>query len=129
MIELNPDIVRFIIDKAREFQTSTELDLSEAPESLEIDEWGEEVLAEYEEDLTYQELATTIDDLEPDQQISLVALMWLGRGDFSIEEWPEALSRAGEEHNRRTAQYLIATPLLADYLEEGLALHGYEDED
>ena len=27
-----------------------------------------------------------------------------------------------------TADYLIATPLLADYLEEGLSLHGYEDE-
>jgi len=32
-------------------------------------------------DPTYAELKTTIDDLEPDQQIRLVALMWLGRGD------------------------------------------------
>lgn len=129
MIELNPDTVRFIADKAREFQAGDSVNLPEAPVALEIDEWGEQVLAEHAENFTYRELASTIDDLEPDQQVSLVALMWLGRGDFTLDEWPQALVRAGEEHNARTAQYLIATPLLSNYLEEGLALHGYDDED
>jgi len=87
VIELNPDTVRFIIDKAREFQTHEDLDLSEAPASLEIGDWSDEALAGFSEDFTYQELESTIEDLEPDQQISLVALMWLGRGDFSIEQW------------------------------------------
>lgn len=128
MIELNPDTVRFIIDKAREFQTHEDLDLSEAPDSLEIGDWSDEVLAGFTEDFTYQELESTIDDLEPDQQVSLVALMWLGRGDFSLDQWDEALGRAADEHNARTARYLIATPLLADYLEEGLAQHGYDEE-
>jgi len=128
VIELNPDTVRFIIDKAREFQTHEDLDLSEAPDSLEIGDWSEEVLSGFTEDFTYQELESTIDDLEPDQQISLVALMWLGRGDFSLDQWDEALARAADEHNARTARYLIATPLLSDYLEEGLALHGYDEE-
>jgi len=128
VIELNPDTVRFIIDKAREFQTHEDLDLSEAPASLEIGDWSDEALAGFSEDFTYQELESTIEDLEPDQQISLVALMWLGRGDFSIEQWQEALDRAADEHNSRTARYLIATPLLAEYLEEALALHGYDDD-
>ncbi|MEQ8859147.1 MAG: DUF3775 domain-containing protein [Pseudomonadales bacterium] len=128
MIDLNPDTVRFIIDKAREFQASDSVNLPQPPVSLEIDEWGERALAEHTEDFTYLELASNIEDLEPDQQICLVALMWLGRGDFSIEDWDQALQRAREEYNARTAQYLIATPLVADYLEEALSLHGYEDD-
>jgi len=37
-------------------------------------------------DFAYEELKTTIEDLEPDQQVCLVALMWLGRGDFTLED-------------------------------------------
>jgi len=129
MIELNPDTVRFIADKAREFQIGNALDLPQTPVSLEIDAQTEAVFAEHAGNSAYQELLTTIEDLEPDQQVSLVALMWLGRGDFALDEWVQALTHAGAAHNSRTAQYLIATPLLADYLEEGLAMHGYEGED
>ena len=70
-------------------------------------------------------MKATIGDLDPDQQICLVALMWLGRGDFALEEWDDALEQARDAHNDRTSDYLIATPLVADYLEEGLNLHGY----
>jgi hypothetical protein len=84
------------------------------------------VLADHEGDTTFAELKYTIDDLEPDQQVCLVALMWLGRGDFALEEWEDALAAARQSYNARTAEYLIATPLVADYLEEGLNLHGYE---
>ncbi len=53
--------------------------------------------------------------------------MWLGRGDYSLEEWQSALERAGESWNERSAEYLIRTPLLADYLSEGLAQFSMED--
>ncbi len=51
--------------------------------------------------------------------------MWLGRGDFDIEEWGTALAEARSNRNARTASYLLGTPLVADYLQEGLSLHGY----
>jgi hypothetical protein len=127
VIDLNPDIVNFIIDKSREFQAKDSVSIPEPPGSP-TEDWAEQVLADHVEDFTYQELASTIDDLEPDQQISLVALMWLGRGDFTLEEWDDALAQATDAYNARTAEYLIATPLLSDYLEEGLNLHGYESE-
>ena len=41
--------------------------------------------------------------------------------DFVIVEVDEALRIATEEHNNRTAEYLLGIPLLPDYLEEGLA--------
>lgn len=56
----------------------------------------------------------------------LVALMWLGRGDFTLEDWEDAIATALAAYNARSADYLIATPLVADYLQEGLSLHGYE---
>jgi hypothetical protein len=104
MSNLNVETVRFVIDKAREFQM---LDVEETDET------------EFR-DPAYAELKATINDLEPDQQIHLVGLMWLGRGDYAVEEWQRALNDARDQWNARTAEYLIGTPLLADYLSEGL---------
>jgi hypothetical protein len=126
MIELNPENVYFIIQKAREFQVEEGDDDLESPADLEDLEALEAHEHEMDEDVSQDELMAAIDDLEPDQQISLVALMWLGRGDYEIEEWAEALEDARDAWNNRTARYLIGIPQLADYLEEGLALHGYE---
>ncbi|MEQ9350842.1 MAG: DUF3775 domain-containing protein, partial [Alphaproteobacteria bacterium] len=46
------------------------------------------------------------------------------RGDFERSEWAEALTLARDRHNDHTATYLLGMPLLADYLEEGLAAFG-----
>lgn len=125
MLELNPETVCFIIDKSREFHAKEQVTIPEAPSSP-ADDWARQVLADHLDDFSYRELKTNIDDLEPDQQITLVALMWLGRGDFDLEEWSDALEAARQAYNGRSAEYLIATPLVADYLEEGLNLHGYQ---
>ena len=117
--ELNRDTVQFIIDKAHEFHARDDVTFSEEPEIAD-EFWSSQVTADFGGDPYYRELKTTINDLEPDQQVSLVALMWLGRGDFSIEEWKQALLNAGESWNDHTADYLIGTSLLADYLSEGL---------
>jgi hypothetical protein len=124
MIDVNPETVCFIIGKAREFHAKEQVSIPEPPNSP-TDDWAMQVLADHIDDFTYRELKATIRDLDPDQQVFLVALMWLGRGDFLLEEWPEALETARDAHTNRTAEYLIATPLLPDYLEEGLSQHGY----
>jgi hypothetical protein len=67
---------------------------------------------------------TFIGALSEDEQIELVALAWLGRGDGTIEDWSDLRAQAASAHNRRTAQYLLGLPLLADHLEEGLSLFG-----
>jgi hypothetical protein len=123
MLDLNPDTVCHIIDKAHEFQVKEGVSIPEPPNSP-SDDWAMQVLADHEDDLTYQELVGVIDELEPDQQVQLVALMWLGRGDFEVDNWSSAVEAAGEAWTARTAQYLIATPMLADYLAEGLDLMG-----
>jgi len=123
MLEVSTDIIQAIIDRAHEFHGKEGVVIPESPEEPGGD-WAMQVLASHTGDMTYQEVRNIINDLEPDQQVQLVALMWVGRGDFSEEEWGEALEQAGDNWNKRTAEYLLATPLLADYLEEGLSVMG-----
>ena len=75
------------------------------------------------------ELVSFIRGLNVDEQIDLVALMWLGRGDGSLDNWDELRAPAAQAHNNRTATYLIETPMLGDYLEEALSEFGLSLED
>ena len=123
-MDLNPDTVFFIIDKAQEFHVKEQVTIPEEPLSP-TDDWARQVLADHADDPVLQELLIAIDDLEPDQQVTLVALMWVGRGDFSADEWDTAIDSAQESWNERSAQYLIGTPLVADYLSMGMEELGY----
>ena len=124
-MDLNPETVRFIIDKSREFHVKEQVTIPEEPLSP-SDDWARQILADHADDPSYQEVKSTVDDLEPDQQVTLVALMWLGRGDYDVEEWDGAIENAQDSWNERTAEYLLGTPLVADYLSEGLVALGYD---
>ena len=123
-MDLNPDTVYFIIDKAQEFHVKEQVTIPEEPLSP-SDDWARQVLADHADDPVLQEIILAIDDLEPDQQVTLVALMWVGRGDFSADEWDKAIENAQDSWNERSAQYLIGTPLVADYLNMGMEELGY----
>ncbi len=116
---LNRENVLFIAGKAQRFHAQEQVTFPETSLSP-TDDWALQALAAHADDPVLQELIEAIDDLEPDQQVALVALTWLGRGDFSIDEWDSALAQAGESWNERTGEYLAGTPLLADYLTAGL---------
>jgi hypothetical protein len=128
MLDLSPEIVCMIITRAREFHAKEEVVIPEEPGAPSGD-WARQVLADHEDDLTLQEIVETINGLEPDQQMNLVALMWIGRGDYDAAEWEDVLEQAGEMWTPQTAQYLMARPLVADYLEEGLIGLGYSCQD
>ena len=80
-----------------------------------------DVLENKPEDPVYRELLSFIRALDEEEQITLVALAWVGRGTYDVSEWQQALDTARSERNARTAEYLLGLPLLRDYLEEGLA--------
>lgn len=83
-----------------------------------------DVLEDSRKDPVRQELVTFIRELNIDEQLDLVTLAWVGRGDGGLEDWHRLRALAGQEHYSRVAQYLLGMPLLADYLEEALALFG-----
>jgi hypothetical protein len=125
-LTISPEQVCFVIVKAREF------DVKDSNSELEggsngADDQMLSVLEDSREDSVQQELNSFISGLSEDQQIDLVALAWLGRDDNTIEDWPAIREEAASAFNPRpgfTARYLLGMPLLADYLEEGLALFG-----
>lgn len=124
MLNVNPDIVCTLIERAREFHAKEGVVIPDETTSTSGSP-ASEMLADHQGDPTFQEFKTTVEDLEPDQQVALVTLMWVGRGDFDVSEWNAAFRQAGEEWTSHTAEYLLTTPLVADYLEEGLAALGY----
>lgn len=78
------------------------------------------------------ELRAFIERLSDEEQVSLVALMWIGRGAFEPEELEEAKLTAAEEATTPTADYLLGTPHLSDHLENGLdalGLSAMDEED
>ena len=120
MFNLSTEIICDIIVRAREITIEDELFVPGDPDSPAIDN-AKPILAEDEKDLTPIEVKKIISELEPDQQHELVALMYLGRGDFEKTEWHAALKEAKNIPLYKTADYLISHPMLANYLQEGLA--------
>ncbi|MAM63627.1 DUF3775 domain-containing protein [Maritimibacter sp. UBA3975] len=70
-----------------------------------------------------------IEDLNTDEQASLVAVMWIGRETFEADDLEEAIATAKAEATAPTGDYLLGETLLADYLEAGLDALGYSVED
>jgi len=128
MLSVHPDTICFIIAKAREFQAKEQVVIPETPSSP-SDDWALQVLADHIDDLSLLEVKTAVQDLTAEQQAELVALMWLGRGDYDIEDWYTAIEDARHAQSDNTAQYLLAHPYVSDYLEEGLIQHGYSCEE
>jgi len=123
-LSISEEKLCFIIAKAREFDVK---DVVTDPDdsSNATDDAMLSVLEDHKDDPVVQELVAVIFAMSEDEQIDLVALTWLGRGDGTIEDWSELRGEAARAHNRRTASYLLGIPLLADYLEEAISQFGF----
>jgi hypothetical protein len=125
---ISTETVCFIIVKAREF------DVKVAPEELDdgsnpSDDDEQRILEDYADDPTYEELRSLLASQSDDDLRELVALMWIGRGDYTADDWDDVLAEVEDVRERHTVDYLIGTPLLADYLEEGLSQFGLSCEE
>jgi len=120
-LAISPEKVCFIIERARDFEIRDEAADSDLDAS---DDTTAPIPEEDEEDAVEEELTTFVDGMSEDEQIDLVALAWLGRGDGSVGDWADLRQQAAEAHNERTAAYLLGIPLLPDYLEEALSAFG-----
>lgn len=122
-LQISSDKVCFIIVKARAFDGKDVLTDVDSGSNA-ADDGMRDVLEDGPDDPVLVELVGAIATLNEDEQIDLVALAWLGRGDDSVGNWPSLRAQAEQRRNRRTARYLVGMPLLGDYLEEGLSLMG-----
>jgi hypothetical protein len=127
-LTISPEKVFFAIVKAREFDAKDAV-TDPDPGSNPSDDRDAAVLEDHADDPVVEELTSFINSLSEDEQIDLVALAWLGRDDYTTDDWSEVRAEASRAHNKRTASYLLGMPLLGDFLEEGLSVLGYSVEE
>ena len=112
--------VCFIVVMAREIHAKVPPQ-EEDPASDVADDDFREVLEDFAGDPMYQELREYIAALDDDEKAELLALTWTGRGDFDAADWDAAMTEARDRADAREPAYIMGTPLVSDYLEEGLA--------
>ena len=117
-LSIPADKLCFIIAKAREFDVK-DVVTDPGDSSNATDDGMLSVLEDHPDDPVVQELSGFIQALTEDEQIDLVTLAWLGRGDS--DDWSELRAEASRAHNRRTASYLLGMPLLSNHLEDALS--------
>jgi hypothetical protein len=88
-----------------------------------FDDEGGEALSVLEDELNpvEEELKAILEDLADDQMAETLALAWVGRGTYDSSEWDEALAEASDIDPDSTVDELMDMPLLASYLDAGLA--------
>ena len=120
-LNLNPEDLRTLILNLRALMAQEEMVSPDSGSNPTDDDAAPATLQDSPDNLTRAEIATVIEDLEPDQQAELVALMWVGRGDMEPEEWEDALALAADRRkDGPTAAYLLSHPHLAEHWDEGL---------
>jgi hypothetical protein len=124
-LNIGLDKVQDIVVKARAYDLEDIPDDPDPGDDAERTEDPEELLDEGD-DPTEAELRELIDDLNDDEIVDLIALVWIGRGDFGIEDLGEARELARERHQGSSSRYLMGIPTLAEYLVEGVAAAGYD---
>ena len=122
-LAISPEKVGFLIEKTREFDVK---ESTSDPDSGSngADDNMIDVLEDDGGDPVAREITGFINAMTEDEQIDLIALMRLGRGDGTIEEWDELRREAADGRDRNTASYLLGEPLVSDYLAEGLDAFG-----
>src|ERR1700687_3762473 len=124
-LSISTEKVCFVILKAREFDVKdVDTSFDDDDGSNPADDRMVEVLEDRPDDPVDQELVAFIEAMSEEEQVDLVTLTWLGRGDGGLEDWDDLRTEAARVHNRRTASYLLGIPLLPDFLEEALAAFG-----
>ena len=85
MRHLNPDIVCAIALEARDFHAKVEI-VDPAPGSNPADDGERGILQDSADDPVGADLRRLIRDLDDDAAAELVAVFWIGRGDYGAGE-------------------------------------------
>ena len=96
-LEISPIKIGYVIVKAREVAAK----VAAWDDGATSDHDANSILKSFSDDATRSELKSFIQDMNEDEQASLVALAWIGRGSFGPEELDEALETARTEHVNR----------------------------
>ncbi|WP_424811005.1 DUF3775 domain-containing protein [Roseococcus sp. YIM B11640] len=117
------EVVATVVDLANAVQEAEEALMGDPKDDEEEDE-------DEEDEITEEMLTDYIDELNEEEQVGLIALAWVGRGDYEPEEWEEAVRLATERNAKGDASaYLAGMEGLGDLLSEGAAAFGLSIEE
>lgn len=119
-----------LIIRARELEAQVPaLDPDDSADNVDdFDDEGDQALSSLEDELNSgveEEVRALLDDLADDQLAETLALAWVGAGTYDSSEWDDAFAEASENDSESTIDELMDMPLLASYLESGLAAFDY----
>ncbi len=125
MLRIPVDKLCVIVAMAREAMGG-EPAVHETAEADRGEEGGFPSSEEYESERSYDALFDYVDSLNCDELADLLALLWVGRGDFAAEEWPEAQRQAEAEFADGDAlAEIVQDPMLPDDVTAGAEALGY----
>lgn len=119
-LSVSLDAICRIIVRARELEAQV------PAEDLDEEDPGDhdDVLSVLEDEVNEsveEEIGAALDDLGDDQIAEVLALALVGRGTYDPSEWDEALEAASDPDAEPPIEQLLDMPMLAAYLEAGLA--------
>jgi hypothetical protein len=115
------DIICRLIVRARELEAQVpgiETDEDEDPQDTDD---GLSVIEDEANEVVEAEIVALLDDLGDDQIAEILALAWVGRGTYDATEWDDALEEANDPDGEDATDQLLEMPMLAAYLDAGLA--------
>lgn len=132
-LTIDPAVAYRIAELAREFSAEdygpASDDDDRDSDTVRYDEAGfDEDVKTARIDPLHAELAGMIEALDIDELRDLLALIWLGRGDFD-GRWDAARRQARETESLHLISYLEQTPLVDEYISEALDVLGYPADD
>lgn len=100
---------------------ATESDDIDENETMTADDDPYDVMIDEKNEAVEAELQAIFDDLAEDQLAEVLALAWVGRGTFDASDWSDAIEAANDGESDDVVDQLMDMPMLAAYLEAGLA--------
>ena len=128
MPDINPEKVCFIIEMARDLLSA---DVRVEPDASNPADDDERIVLTGANGSMRRELVEYVRDLDADETAALLALTWIGRGDYEAEDWQRAVKAASERDDKDAPawRHLLELPLLPDYLEDALSAFDRSCED
>jgi hypothetical protein len=127
-LTIEPDEAFFILLKARAFDEQTPVSDPDSGSNA-ADDGAVDALEDEPDATTRRELVAAVSDLNDDAQLDLIALIWIGRGDYALADWKEARLAAADIGRTRLPRYVLGLPLVSDFLDEALSQFGLSFED
>ena len=121
-LDISTEKVCSLIETLREYE-GRELPTA-TRDVTEGDDGPMESMEERPDDPSLDEAREFIAGLSLDERVSLQALLWVGRGDYGIDEWPSALAEARRRDSTGDLDFALAEELTPSEFAEGLAAFG-----